>query len=121
VPFGQKGLVVTWTIPTPKEAKVTVLSEQEADRIFDATARAHGQAFHPELPKTYTEQVHKAGLFKPTTIRKGQDLVAWEKQYGIEMEQAPLAVFRDYFKSNHEVVGLLVGHPKVPGPAQWKS
>jgi hypothetical protein len=115
--FGQEGLVVTWTVPAPKAAKVTLTD----DGIFDAAAKVNGPEVPNNLPKKYTEKLQKTELFNASMSWDAQELVRWEKRHGIEMEKKPLAAFEDYFKRDHVIFGALVGHPKVPDAARWKA
>jgi hypothetical protein len=115
--FGHEGLVVTWTVPVPKAAKVTFTDGD----VFTAVDKVAGPDIPKELPKKYTEKLQKADVFNATLTWDTQELVRWEKRHEIEMEKKPLEAFQRYFDTNHVVVGALVQHPKVPDPAQWKS
>jgi hypothetical protein len=117
MPFGQEGLVVTWTVPVPKMAKVTVVN---AD-IFTEAAKLSGPEIPEDMPGKYTEKLQKAELFNSTVTWNNEDLVRWEKRYGIEMEKDPLAAFERYLSTDHAVFGTLVSHPKVADAARWKA
>ena len=103
-------------MPVPKEAKVTFTDGD----IFSAAAKVTGPEIPKDFPKKYSEKLQKAELFNATMTWNAQELVRWEKRYGIEMARQPLAAFEDYFKDGHVVFGTLVGHPKVPNPELWR-
>src|SRR5204863_7159721 len=103
MPFGQEGLVVTWTVPVPKQAKVTLTN---ADPFAEA-AKVNGPEIPQDLPRKYTDKLAKAELFNATMSWDNPSLVGWEKRHGIEMEKAPLAVFDNYLRSEHAVLGTL--------------
>jgi hypothetical protein len=115
-------LVVTWTIPVPKGAKVTVIDDKHKHKdIFQTAAAATEKEISADVPKSLIEKLHTSALHDPTRIADSKGLVQWEKKFGIEMEKGPLDVFKDYFGTNHEVHGFLVIHPKVEKAALWKS
>jgi hypothetical protein len=114
--------VVTWTIPVPQGAKLTIINDRHRnEKIFETAAAVTDKEIPAEVPKKYTEKLHAAVLHEPTRLADARALVAWEKKHGIEMEKKPLDVFESYFSSNHEVEGLLITHPSVANPAAWKS
>jgi hypothetical protein len=115
MPFGSEGLVVTWTVPIPKEAKVTYSSGD----IFNALEKVAGSDIHPELPKKYTQNLQKSALFNAHLSWEGPELIRWEKRYGIDMLEKPMAAFGNYFRTGRVVFGTLVSHPKVPDPKRW--
>jgi hypothetical protein len=117
VPFGQEGLVVTWTVPVPNQARVTLTNADP----FTAAAKINGPEIPEDFPKKYTEKLVKAELFNATMTWDSPGLVSWEKRFGIEMEKGPLAVFEQYLKRDHAVLGTLVSHPRVANPELWKA
>jgi len=115
VPFGSEGLVVTWSIPVPKTAKVVLTN----DEVFDAVDRVTGAEVPENFPKKYTEKQHKSEVFNPSLLWDNSELNRVQARHGIQMEREPSAVFEQYFRTNHAVVTTLASHPRVPDPARW--
>ncbi len=119
MPFGQEGLVVTWSIPVPAEAKITCASP-ETSRFMDELGRAAGGEIPKRLDRRYTNNVVRSDNFNSTILWSLDELERWENRFEIKLEEGPAGAFRRYFDSGHVVFGTLVNHPEVSDPSRWE-
>ena len=112
MPFGPKGLVVTWVGPVPEQAEVSYTDGE----VFATVNRANGPDVPKDLPQKYSQGLTRVDVFNASMSWDAQSLTAWEKRHGIEMEPEPLRIFEDYLRSKHVLFSTLVRHPDVPEP-----
>jgi len=117
MPFGPKGLVVTWSVPVPEEARVTYAGPE----IFTAVDRVMGTEIPPDFPKEYLRDLKHVELFNAQMSFASNDLEKWEKRADVEMQHEPLEVFEKYFSTKHVVASTLVEHPTVSHPEKIKD
>lgn len=116
MPFGPKGLVVTWVGPVPDQAEVSYADNS----IFAAAAKANGTDTPTEFPRKYLQALQRVDLFNASMSWNAQAVKDWEKRYGIEMETEPLSIFEQYIKSGHAIFSTLVRHPSVRDPQLFR-
>lgn len=112
MPFGQEGLVATWVVPTPSNARITY----DDGSIFADVDRVKGTSMPERFPEKYTRSLKSVDLFNASMAWDNQELTRWQSRHGIEMKKGPLAVFGDYIKSDHAIFSTLIEHPKVKNP-----
>jgi hypothetical protein len=110
--FSKNELVVTWAIPVPKNAKVTLTNGS----IFDMASRDIGPDVPSGFPEKYKSDLKRVEVFNPTMAWSVGQLLESEKHFGIEMEQVATQIFDKYVRSQHDFVMMLVQHPPVAVP-----
>lgn len=115
MPFGPKGLVVTWVGPVPEQAEVTTVD----DKVFEAINRSAGREVPRELPAKYLKDLKRVDVFNASIFWDTKSLAAWENRYGIQMDEKSLEIFENYLKEGNVLLGTLVRHPTVAEPQQF--
>ena len=117
MPFGPKGLIVTWSVPVPQDARVSYATTE----IFDVTNRALGPEIPQNFPKKYTLNLEKVDLFNARISDNSEELVSWQKKHNVEMHKEPLALFDNAFKKGQVIASTLVEHPAVSHPERFED
>jgi len=115
MPFGPKGLVVTWVGPIPKEARVTFVDS----RPFSAANKVLGGEIPKSFPKKYRASLQSSQVFTTTVSWSSEEVVRTQKRFEIDMERRPMEIFEDYLKRGFLVLSSLVEHPSVPEPRRF--
>jgi len=117
MPFGPKGLVVTWSGPVPQDAEVTYASPE----IFSEVDHVMGSETPDDFPKKYLDKLKRVDLFNAQISENSNELVQWEKRHNVEMQREPLSIFENYLSSNYVIASTLVEHPQVSEPEKYKD
>jgi len=117
MPFGSKGLIVTWSVPVPQDARVSYATSD----IFDATNRALGPEIPQTFPKKYTLKLEKVDLFNARISDNSEEFVSWQKKHNVEMHKEPLAIFDKSIKKGQVIASTLVEHPAVSHPERFED
>ena len=117
MPFGSKGLIVTWSVPVPQDARITY-SDGE---IFTAVDRVMGPEVPADFPKKYSAGLSRVELFNANISTDSREFVLWEKRHNVEMKQEPLRIFDSAFKKGQVIASTLVQHPDVAHPERFED
>jgi hypothetical protein len=117
MPFGPKGLVVTWSGPAPRDARVSYTSGS----IFDAVNRIMGPEIPHDFPKQYSADLKRVDLFNAQMSWASNDFVQWQKRHNVEMQSEPVRIFEDYIKKDFVIASTLVEHPQVAHPEGFED
>lgn len=109
VPFGPAGkLVVSWTVPYPKDALVKFTGEDIFNQVDQALQLPQ---YPPGYPATY-QNPKLVDLFNDTRVASDADLMGWKDLLQLPMPPQALAAFRDHLRTLH-IRGAMVEHPPV--------
>ncbi|MFD5431750.1 hypothetical protein ACFWJ4_06170 [Kitasatospora sp. NPDC127067] len=109
------GLVVTWSGPAPKEARVRVANGD----IFERVEQATGPGIPSDYPEKYLKNLRTSEVFNACTAWTPDELVRWQGRHGIEMEPEALSVYDSYLKDGNTIFMALVDHPSVTDPGSF--
>jgi hypothetical protein len=109
--------VVTWVGPAPQFARVT-LGDGE---IFRSLEGVTGGDVPEGFPREYTENLQEVQAFNSSTLWTIEEVVSWQKRYGIEMDPGPLQVFDYYLKTGFAIFATLVDHPQVANAELFRN
>jgi hypothetical protein len=108
--FGEDDLVVTWSVPVPKGAKVRYVDDQ----IFGLLERQMGSEIPPSLPEKYLKDLRYVDLSNAQMSTSVEETTTWLKRYGIAMVDAPAKALRSYIDRGNHIFSTLIDHPAVP-------
>ncbi|MEV4161991.1 hypothetical protein [Nonomuraea dietziae] len=106
---------MTWSGPVPQYARYGVGNGE----IFGKVAEVTGMDTPQGYPAKYLENLSDADVFNPGMVHSTDELIAWQRRHGIEMEPEALEVFQGYLDRNYPIFTSLVSHPAVDEPADY--
>lgn len=116
MPFGQEGLVIAWTGPVPRTARVSVVGGQ----VFESVSDIMGTPVPESLPEKYLSNRHQGEVFNISTAWNIDEVRRWNERYGMTISEEALALFGEYLDSGDYVIfQSLVEHPYVTDPALY--
>jgi hypothetical protein len=115
MPFGPKGLVVTLSLPVPKDARVTYANSA----VFTAVDAVMGPDIPASFPKKYSTSLHRVEAFNQNMSFETAALTGWNKRHNVDMKPDFIATFDRAFSSGKVVASMLVEHPAVSHPEQF--
>jgi hypothetical protein len=108
---------VTWVGPAPKLAKVTPADPD----LFATLEGTVGPEIPDAFPERYTDGLTRVDVFNSSILWDIDEVIGWERRYGIKMESGPKKIFENYIRNGHAIFGTLVGHPQVVDPDSFRA
>lgn len=113
VPFGREGLVIAWTGPVPRTAKVSVVGPEAFQSVSDTI----GSSFPDSLPEKYRANRQVSEVFNASMAWDMDDVRRWTDHHGMRLCEKAQGLFGEYLNTGAYVIfQSLVEHPPVPEP-----
>jgi hypothetical protein len=113
VPFGHEGLVIAWTGPVPRAARVSVVGPEAFQRVSDTM----GSSFPESLPEKYRSNRQVSEVFNASIAWDMDDVRRWTDHHGMKLCEKAQGLFGEYLNTGAYVIfQSLVEHPAVADP-----